>query len=243
MRFKTVCAGVVMALACASVSWAQLSGDVYSSIDGRLMTARLTQSESEFEGPDQVFNVASWNGKTLGVEWALSCNLQTSPSDVVMSMDRNGNGVVITTNVFQGGTFNLYRAGPWGGTVGELSGKILTNQVVMTEYYEAGKVVRAEMVSDALGVGRLDRRVQFSFRRCMAWGECEEGEVLTGYPDLLDPNCSPTRVRGYWADMADVTISVSKPIHLLPLSASPTSGDAPAAAAPATWGSMKIRYR
>jgi len=243
MRFKLACAGVVVALMYTSMSWAQLSGSVYSSIDGSLMTARLTQSESEFEGPDQVFNIASWNGRTLGTEWAFSCNLQTSPSDVVVGLDHYGNGVVITSNVFQGGDFHLYRAGPWAGTVGDLSGKILTNQIVLTEYYEAGKVVRTEMVSEALGVAKLDRRVEFKFSRCMAWGECEEGQAMAGYPDLLDPNCSASRVKGYWADMADVTIKISKPIHWLPLTGAPTSGDTPATVAPTTWGSMKIRYR
>lgn len=242
MRFKLACAGVVVALISASISWAQLSGNVYSSIDGSLMTARLTQSESEFEQADQVFSIASWNGKTLGTEWAISCNLQTTPADLVVGLDRNGNGVVITTNVFTGGTFHLYRAGPWGSTLGDVSGRILTNQLILTEYYEAGRVVRAEMVSDAVGVGRLDRRVEFGFTRCLAWGEVEE--VQSGYPDLLDQDCSPTRVHGYWGDMADVTIRISKPIHVIvPLTGSPTSGDAPAAVEPTTWGAMKIRYR
>jgi hypothetical protein len=241
MRFKLACAGVVVALTCASMSWAQLSGAVYSSIDGSLQTARLTQSESEFEGPDQVFSIASWNGRTLGTEWAISCNLQTAPADVVVGLDRNGNGVVITSNVFRGGTFHLYQGGPWGGTLGNLSGKILTNQVVLTEYYQAGQVVSAQMVSEALGVGRLDRRVEFSFSRCMAWGEVEQ--VRAAYPDLLDQNCSATRVHGYWGDMADVTIKISKPVNVVPVTASPASGDAPAAVGPTTWGSMKIRYR
>lgn len=241
MRFKLACAGVVVALTFASMSWAQLSGNVYSSIDGSLLTARLTQSESEFEGLDQVFNIASWNGRALGAEWVVSCNLQTSPSDVVVGLDGNGNGVVITSNVFEGGTFHLYPGGPWGNTVGDLPGKIITNVAVLTEYYEAGQVVRAEMVSEALGVSKLGRRVEFKFSRCMAWGEVED--IGTGYPALLDPNCSPTRSHGYWADMADVTIKISKPVHWIPLTDSPASGDAPAAVAPNTWGSMKIRYR
>jgi hypothetical protein len=237
MRFKLACAGVVVALTWASMSWAGLSGNVYSSIDGSLMTARLTQSESEFEQPDQVFNIASWNGKTLGTEWVISCNMQTSPADVVVGLDRNGNGVVITTNVFEGGAFHLYRAGPW---LGNISGKVLTNHLVLAEYYEAGRVVRADMVSEVLGMA-LYRRVEFTFSRCMAWGEMDE--VLTGYPELLDQNCSPTRVHGYWGDMADVTIRISKPARIVPVTATPTSGDAPAGVEPTTWGAMKIRYR
>ena len=242
MRLKlAVCAGAVLALTCGSMNWA-FSDDVYSTINGRLMAARLTQSESEFEGPDQVFNIASWNGKTLGTEWELGCNLQTTPADVVVGLNPNGNGVVITTIVFQGGSFHLCGAGPWGGTLGDVYGTVLTNQVVLTEYYEAGQIVRAEMVSDAVGRCGLGRTVQINLSRCMAWGEVEE--PLVGYPELLDQDCSPTRHHGYWGNMADVTIKVSKPPpSLIPRTASPLSGDVPAAAERTTWGAMKILYR
>jgi hypothetical protein len=241
MRLKlAVCMGVVVALACGSINWA-FAGDVYSSIDGSLKAARLTQSETEFEQADQVFNVASWNNTALGAEWAISCNLQTADPDVVVGLDRFGNGVVITTNVFRGGAFHLYRAGPWGDTHGEVFGRLLTNQVVLTEYYQAGQVVRADMVSVALGVARFGKMVEFKFSSCTAWGECEG--PMKEYPELLDQECSPTRVLGYWADMADVRIEVSKPVTWIPRSASPANADAPATVGPATWGAMKIRYR
>jgi hypothetical protein len=239
MRLKqAVCTGVVLDLTCGSASWA-FSDDVYSSINGQLMGARLTQSESAFEGPDQVFSIASWNGKTLGTEWELSCNQQTTPADVVVGLDPNGNNIVITTIVFQGGNFHLCQVGPWGNDV---YGTALTNQVVLTEYYEAGRVVRAEMVSEAVGRCNTGRAVQFNFSRCMAWGEMEE--PMPGYPELLDQNCAPTRVHGYWGEMTDVTIRLfKKPPACIPLIASPTSGDLPAVVERTTWGAMKALYR
>ncbi|HKQ56384.1 MAG TPA: hypothetical protein VJY35_00835 [Candidatus Eisenbacteria bacterium] len=244
MRSKiAACVGVVVALSFASASWAGLGDDVFSSTNGNLFAARLTQSEDELKVPEaeQVFNIASWNGKTLGTQWVLQCGVQYMPADVKGALDSKGNGVLMTTTVFEGGKFILYQEGPWGTTWGTLNGAIGTNKVVLTETYENMKLVKAEMIAVASGITKLGRVVRFEFNRCLAWGEVDEPKF--GYPAFLDGNCSATRNHGYWGDMGDVKVTISR--RVIPvMGAESTEGSDGAALSPAaTWGAMKIRYR
>jgi hypothetical protein len=233
---------VVVALSCASVSWAGPGDDVFGS-DRGLFPARLTMSENEFKvpEPDQVFNIASWNGKMLGTQWALECGVQYTPAIVKGTLDEKGNGIIMTTTVFEGGKFELYQEGPWGSTWGALRGTLGVNKVALTEYYENMKLVKTEMTSVASGITKLGRLVRFEFNRCLAWGEVDEPKF--GYPAFLDQECSATRSHGYWGDMADIRVTIMR--RIIPVvGVESTEGSDGAVLSPATtWGAIKIRYR
>jgi hypothetical protein len=238
-----VCLGVV-SLVFATASWAGLGDDVYSSTDGSVLAAHLTQSENEIKvpEPDQVFGIASWSGKALGTQWALSCGVQWAPAEVKGGLDPKGNGIIMTSTVFEGGSFLLTQAGPWVTKWGTMAGSIGTNQTVLTEYYESGTLVKADMIAVATGITKLGRLVRFQFTRCTAWGETDGPKF--GYPPFLDPSCSATREHGYWGDMADVRITISRRVIPVIGAGSAEDADGRARSAPVgTWGAVKILYR
>lgn len=235
--------GAILLLTCASTGWTAVGADVYGTIDGNPYSARLTQSEDEF-GPvpeaSHVLSVASWNGKTLGSEWALACGVQSAPAEVKGGLDGKGTGVVITTTTFEGGSFYMTQLGPWGDTWGNLTGVILVNEVVLTEYYKGWMPAGTEMVADARGVTKTGREVRFQITDCLGWGKIEG--MVRNFPKLLDQSCQPTRTHGYWGEMGEVTITIVQG-GARALNARSEDGDQVTPALAPTWGAVKIRYR
>jgi hypothetical protein len=237
---------VILAAVSVSTSWAAPNAGTYRSTDmgGPVFTGRITQSEDEGlgnkPGAGDVLGWASWDGSQLGTQWAVTCGVQYAPQVRRDYIDVKGNGTVVLTNTFIGGSFFLSENGPWGGG-GPTLGKLTRTDFIVETTYLAFNPVGAAIDVTSRGIDRFGRPVIITSTKCTAWGEVA-GRAPENYPELLDMECQVGRNEGYWWDAGDVTILIVR--RGSEFSTAPESGDDMVATPDRrTWGSVKTLYR
>jgi hypothetical protein len=82
---------------------------------GQILTGRTsTWRPGVNSGLPHVLHAQSWDGANLGTQWDINCATETTAFGVVDNRVA-GNGTMVYTSTFNGGTFNFYAGGfPWG---------------------------------------------------------------------------------------------------------------------------------
>jgi hypothetical protein len=202
---------------------------VYNSTDlgGALLTGRASTSRACVNtcgGIGDVFNVASWDGATLGTQWTVVCGIESTPY-TVNDGRVNGTGPVTYTSTFNGGAFN-FNPGPWGSGSGTLN----TTLVITTVQYVNINGVSTPVASRAnvQTSGTFDEGCTLTFAIANGIGVGETPMVKPAtYPAFIDTDCQPTRIYGTWGDVGQITMSID--------CATPTHRS--------TWGAIKNFYR
>ena len=167
------------------------------------------------DGLDDVFNTASWDGNALGGQWAFSCGVAPAQHVEINNVDVNGNGTITFINTFVGGTFFLWKGGPWGDTVNDLTGTMNTTVSTVLVQIVGGQF--AGSVGNVNTTGQFDGSncvVTFEINNLVGLGDTDLTPPFpANYPALLDPNCGATRVNGSWGDVVDLTLRIDCPVQ------------------------------
>jgi hypothetical protein len=185
-------------------------------------------------GLPHVAHIQSWDGVSLGTQWDMSCAVENSN---FLTQDNRiaGNGTIVYTSTFSGGTFNFYAGGwPWGDGTGTLG---TTTLITTVRYQMSGGVSRpfASVVNGDTS-GLFSNGCQLSFVIANGAGVGETSSLLptltkpATYPTFLDNTCapaSPSLQFGTWGNVITITMGI----------------DCVVAGEPSTWGSIKSIYR
>jgi len=194
-----------------------LTGD-YDSVDmgGPVFVGRYTEGWDAGGGAvltGTTLNAESWSGSALGTQWRYWCS--TEAGDAVMltnTVNANGNGNRTYMKTFSGGYIWLSGTGPWANGDPEYTGVIDSYYEFETIQYSNWLPIAA--ISNVQAIAHFDNYPE----QCMTFyigngariATTEIGEILPAdYPDLLDPNCDPTRTEGAAWDFFNVTLSIT----------------------------------
>jgi hypothetical protein len=199
--------------------------------DGTMLAGRGSNSWSGpangGNGVGNVFNAQSWDGATLGTEWIFSCGVSTSQS--VTDNRINGTGNVLFTTIYGPGTFWLSKDGVWGDNVNDYTGTTTSLTRQTTVSWVNGEPTAA--VENAVTLGHFDDSdcsLDFAISNAIGFGDTDALPFpASGYPALLDTDCTSPRADGSWGDI----ISLSMQIHC-PVSVQETS-----------WSQTKVLYK
>jgi hypothetical protein len=185
--------------------------------DGTVFEGRASNSWSGpsngGSGVGNVFNSMSWDGGTLGTEWVFQCGVSISQT-TTNNIDGNGNGTFLFTTTYGAGTFWLSKDGPWGDSVNDLTGTTGTLTRSTTISYVLGNPVSA--VENAATSGHFDDSncsLTFAISNAIGVGDTDSVAFpVSGYPGLLDTDCSTPRADGSWGDIISLAMGVLCPV-------------------------------
>jgi hypothetical protein len=193
-----------------------LAGDpvpgTYTSVEyGSGSQDVLTGRDSNSRPADAVFNTHSWDGAALGTQWMFTCGISglIQPTDL---RDANGNGIVLTSTIYAGGTFWLSKDGPWGDGVNDLTGALVqTVRITTAQYLNWVPVSVVENVNTSGNFDNSNCILDFVTNNGVGIGDTDyDGPVPADYPAFLDPNCDDgVRVSGTWGDVRDIVMEMS----------------------------------
>lgn len=223
-------------LAGTSFAGPPLNGD-YQSVDlgGPVYTGRYTESWDAGGSPilaGTTFNAASWDGAALATQWRYWCGtLLAGPillQDNVNPTTGNGNRTYMKT--FMGGYIWLSGTGPWANGDPDYYGTIDNYTEFETIQYSNWVPIAA--VTNVQAIAHFDdypeQCMTFYIGNGTQMASTEIGDpVPANYPDLLDPNCDPTRNEGAFWDFTSVTLSIS---------------GCEVSTEESTWGDIKLMY-
>jgi hypothetical protein len=159
-------------------------------------------------GVGNVLNVHSWTGAALGTEWIFDCAVSTS--QVVTDNRVLGTGQVLYTTVYGPGTFFLSKNGPWGDTINDLTGTTTSLVRQTTVSFVNGNPVGA--VENAATSGAFDGSdcvLTFTIANAIGFGDTDAFPFPgSGYPGLLDTDCSSPRSHGSWGDIISIIMDI-----------------------------------
>ena len=233
MRFaKSILACSLIALIAvpAFVSAAPVAGVYYSTdLGGQLLTGRASTWRSGVSsGLPHVLHAQSWNGVSLGTQWDISC--PTEPTNFTVQDNRvGGNGTIVYTSTFQGGTFTFYAGGwPWGNGTGTLG---MTTMITTVQYMMIGGVstpVASVVNGNSAGVFVGGCTLVFAIANGTGAGETPYLQKPADYPTFLDGTCGTASVSyGTWGSVITITMGISCPVGT----------------EESTWGVIKDLYR
>lgn len=232
------CSQIFLAAVCclafagfAGSAFAAAVPGVYQStfFGGPLLEGRSSQSwtapANGAQGLGDVFNAQSWNGSSLGTQWAISCGTQNAPQ-LVQDNRVSGTGTVVFTNSFLGGTF-YFNNGPWCSSA-SCTGTINQTIESVTVQYASGIPYAAVVNINTSGMfdgGSCN--LTFAIANGVGGGDTDAAPKPATYPAFLDTSCNPTRVYGSWGDVITITAKI----------------DCPTPARTSSWGAVKSMYR
>jgi hypothetical protein len=208
----------------------------YKTLNGQVLTGRATESmPSDLptgEGAlGNLIMAASWNGTTLGTNWAVSCpQIASAPVLTFDDVDEFGYGQRIWRTDYTGGRLWLSGTGAWAGGDPYYTSSLSTFRIIVTKQYAAGAIVGA--VSNINLRGPID-----GYSSCfeMAISNAE----LVGYtpypapgifPAIKGPSdCDATGSHATYWDVHDVTLTLY--------------GSCVVPTEKSTWGAIKTLYR
>lgn len=210
---------VLLALFSLPVLGAEPAPGTYTSVDigfgsQDVLTGRGSNSRPvPDQGVDNVFNAKSWDGAALGTQWIFTCGISVSQV-VDNNLDMNGNGTIVFTTEYGGGTFWFSKDGPWGDSVNDLTGTINDLTRITTLQYVAGNPVAA--VENVNTNGEFDDSncvLRFVINNNVGLGDTDSNPPLPAdYPPFLDLNCGATRNDGSWGDVRDIVLDIFCPV-------------------------------
>jgi hypothetical protein len=227
-RLLSATSAVTLLALAGGASAAPVSG-TYTSTDlgGSLLLGRASQSWvaplNAAQGAGDVFNSQSWDGATLGTQWAFSCGVQPGPQGVQDNRDANGTGTVVFTNTFLGGTFYL-NPGPWGSGTGTIN---QTTEIVTVVYVQNVPQASVVNINTSGEFDDSDCTLTFAIANGNGLGDTDVLPFPANFPSLLDTNCNPTRTNGSWGEVRTITMRI----------------DCPVPAETRSWGHVKSLYR
>ena len=221
----------------ALVSAGPVTG-MYQSTDmggGPLLTGRgSTWRPGINSGLPHVLHLQSWNGANLGTQWDVSCPKETV-NFTVQDYRVGGNGIVVYTSTFQGGTFTFYAGGwPWGDGTGTLA---TTTMITTVQYMMIGGVstpIASVVNGSSTGVFTGGCLLRFVIANGSGVGETSSlyPTLLkpAGFPTFLDGTCALAPVGqqyGSWGTVLTITMYI----------------DCTIGTEESTWGVIKELYR
>lgn len=222
--------------AAASFAGPPLNGN-YQSVDlgGPVYTGRYTEGWDAGGGPvlgGTTLNAESWDGTTLATQWRYWCG--TELSDGVLLVDNvnpaTGNGNRTYMKTFIGGYIWLSGSGPWANGDPDYYGTIDSYTEFETIAYSNWVPIAA--VTNVQAIAHFDDYPE----QCMTFyigngtrtASTEVGDLVPAdYPDLLDPNCNPTRTEGAFWYFTSVTLTIA---------------GCEVATEESSWGEIKMKY-
>jgi hypothetical protein len=211
---------------------APLTG-LFTSTDlgGQILLGRAsTWRPGVNSGLPHVLHAQSWDGVNLGTQWDLNCATETSAFGVADNRVA-GNGTVVYTSTFNGGTFNFYAGGfPWGDGSGTL---LETKTITTVRYMMIGGIstpVASVVNVDTSGDFTNGCLLTFAIANAAGVGETPYTSIPTTYPLFLDATCSPASSGaqyGTWGNVMTITMHINCEV----------------AEETTSWGSIKSLYR
>lgn len=205
----------------------------YTSTDmgGQILTGRASTWRSGVNsGLPHVLHAQSWDGVTLGAQWDISCATEISAFGVVDNRV-GGNGTIVYTSVFNGGTFNFYAGGwPWGDGTGTL---LTTTMITTVQYLMIGGIstpVASVVNGNTSGVFSNGCLLTFAIANGAGVGETPYASIPATYPVFLDGTCSPASAGaqfGTWGNVMTITMNINCAVS----------------EEQTTWGAVKGLYR
>jgi hypothetical protein len=190
---------------------------IYRSTDlgGQLLTGRASTWRSGINsGLPHVLHAQSWDGATLGTQWEISCPIENS-NFLVQDNRVNGNGTIVYTSSFNGGTFTFFAGGwPWGDGTGTLN---TTTLITTVQYVMIGGVstpVASVVNGNTTGAFANGCLLSFAIANGSGVGETSSQFPMTkpaDYPSFLDGTCgpaSPSLQYGTWGTVMTITIGI-----------------------------------
>jgi hypothetical protein len=204
-------------------------GGIYNSTDlgGALLLGRGATSRAcvnSCGGVGDVFNVASWNGVTLGTQWTVACGTELGPFSVVDGRV-GGTGPVTYTSNFTGGTFT-FQPGPWGSGSGTLGNTLIISTVQYVNIGGNSTPVASRANIQCNGQFTNGCALTFAIANGIGVGETPLVKPPT-YPTFIDTACLPTRIYGTWGDVSQITMMI----------------DCVTSSHRSAWGTLKAMYR
>ncbi len=226
-------AAVLIVVPLVASAQAPLVG-TYKTLYGQILTGRAVESMPADLAEGQIGNLimaASWDGTTLGTNWAVNCpQIGSSPVLTYDDVDAYGYGQRIYQTDYVGGQLWLAGTGAWGGGDAFYTSQLSTFRIIATKQYEAGVLVG--VVSSINLRGPID-----GYTSCfeMAISNAE----LVGYtpypaPGVFPPfkgpsDCNADGSHGTYWDVHDITLTLY--------------GSCVVPTEKSTWGAIKSLYR
>ena len=209
----------------------------YKSTDlgGTLLTGRAsTWRPGINSGLPHVLHAQSWDETSLGTQWEISCPIE----DTEFTVEDNrvdGEGTIVYTSHFEGGTLTLFPVGePWGDGTATLA---TTTLITTVQYMMIGGVstpVASVINGNASGVFASGCNLTFAIGNGVGVGETTSYDPSitkpADYPTFLDDTCGPAPADqqfGSWGTVITITMRI----------------DCPVPSQETTWGTIKATYR
>lgn len=205
----------------------------YTSTDlgGQLLTGRASVWRTGVNsGLPHVLHAQSWDGAALGGQWELSCATENSAFGVVDNRV-GGNGTVIYTSTFNGGTMTFLGGGwPWGDGTAMLGTTTLVSTVQHVMISGVSTPVASVINGNTSGEFTNGCLLTFAIANGTGAGETPFAVKPATYPTFLDAGCGPAPAGsqfGTWGNVITITMHINCTV-----SDEPTS-----------WGAVKGLYR
>ncbi|MBK9777906.1 MAG: hypothetical protein IPP62_16375 [bacterium] len=202
-----------------------------TDLGGQILTGRASTWRSGVNsGLPHVLHAQSWDGVTLGTQWDISCATENSAFSMVDNRVA-GNGTVVYTSTFNGGTFNFYAgAWPWGDGTGTLNTTTLISTVQHIMIGNVSTPVASVVNGSTSGEFTNGCLLSFAIGNGAGVGETPFASIPATYPVFLDGSCGPASAGaqyGTWGNVVTLTMHVNCTVP----------------SEQATWGAVKGLYR
>jgi hypothetical protein len=208
----------------------------YKTLYGQVLTGRATESMPADLAEGQIGNLvmaASYDGATLGTNWAVSCpQIASSPVLTYDDVDAYGYGQRIYRTDYTGGMLWLSGTGAWAGGDPYYTSSLSTFRIIATKQYEAGALVG--VVSNINLRGPIDGYTscfEMAISNAELVGYTPIGPQEPGlFPALKGPSdCQANGSHGTYWDVHDITLTLY--------------GSCVVPTEKSTWGAIKTLYR
>lgn len=240
MKFMQTLSLVILAVAFSQASFAQCPAAIgeWSTDAGTMLSGRATETWCGADGnpiqggqPGNTQNAMSWDGVTLGGQWA-AWGMFIDSNGAVLITDTvdpgTGDGTRVYSTDYNGGEFWLSKTNSWANGVNHLTGSITSYNVMATLTIQGG--VNVGVTSDIIFTGEFENcvggegcAIRFEILGAqLAWHPGFGGSMPDNYPYLM---CGGTTAEAF--DVPSITGEIGCPV-----STQNTS-----------WGSLKSLYK
>ena len=211
-RFATVLLLVAVTLTATLAAATPIAG-TYTSTDlgGQLLTGRASTWRSGVNsGLPHVLHAQSWDGSALGTQWEISCATENSAFSVVDNRI-GGNGTIVYSSTFNGGTFTFNPGWAFGSGTGVLGTTSLTTTV---QYIMIGGIstpVASVINGNTSGEFNDGCILTFAIGNGTGVGETPYASIPATYPAFLDGTCNPASAGaqfGTWGNVITITLNI-----------------------------------
>lgn len=202
-----------------------------TDLGGQILTGRAsTWRPGVNSGLPHILHAQSWDGTSLGAQWDISCAVENTAFGVVDNRV-GGNGTVVYTSTFNGGTFNFYAGGwPWGDGSGTLATTTMISTVQFMMIGGVSTPVASVVNGNTSGEFTNGCLLTFAIANGAGVGETPYASIPATYPLFLDATCTPASAGaqfGTWGNVMTITMHINCTV----------------ADEPTSWGAIKSIFR